>query len=90
MYSAHDDQLFAGRVAPFGFPRIYARSQLPVDFRSPLRPSSLPDARAFTVRPYFLDPSFFPSVVKEHCKLAFKFASSQLSAVSLLELITDS
>ena len=34
-------------------------------FRSPLRPSSLSDAKASTVRPYYLDPYFFPSVVKE-------------------------
>ena len=58
------------RVAPFGYPRINSRSQIPVAFRSPLRPSSLPDARAFTVRPYYLDPYFFPSVVKEHRKLS--------------------
>ena len=69
MYSAHDDQLFAGRVAPFGFPRIYARSQLPVDFRSPLRPSSPPDAKAFTICPSYLDLtilfSLLPLFVKD-------------------------
>jgi hypothetical protein len=36
-----------------------------VAFRSLLRPSSLPDAKASAVRPYYLDPYFFPSVVKE-------------------------
>ncbi len=51
----YDDRLFAGRVAPFGIPRIYARSQLPVVFRSPLRPSSPPDAKASTICPSYLD-----------------------------------
>jgi hypothetical protein len=32
------------QVSPFGFPRIIACSQLPVDFRSLPRPSSPPDA----------------------------------------------
>ena len=43
------------RVAPFGYPRIFARSQLPVAFRSLPRPSSPPDAKASTVCPYYLD-----------------------------------
>ncbi len=43
------------RVAPFGYPRIYAYSQLPVAFRSLPRPSSPPDAKASTVCPYYLD-----------------------------------
>jgi hypothetical protein len=47
-----------------------------VAFRSPLRPSSLPDAKASTIRPCYLDPYFFPSVVKEQCKLPTKFAPS--------------
>ena len=55
MYSDSDTRLFARWVAPFGVPRIYARSQLPVDFRSPLRPSSPPDAKAFTICPSYLD-----------------------------------
>ena len=65
---------YSSRVPPFGYPRINSRSQIPVAFRSLLRPSSLPDAKASAVRPYYLDPYFFPSVVKEHCKLATKFA----------------
>ena len=55
MYSVYDDWLFTSRVAPFGIPRIYARSQLPVVFRSPLRPSSPPDAKAFTICSSYLD-----------------------------------
>ena len=52
-------------------------------FRSPLRPSSLPDAKASTIRPCYLDPYFFPSVVKEHARL-----KRALSAFSL-QLIAD-
>ena len=75
---------YSSRVPPFGYPRINSRSQIPVAFRSLLRPSSLPDAKASAVRPYYLDPYFFPSVVKEHCKLAAKFAviSYWLSGIS--------
>ncbi len=40
------------RVSPFGHPRIYAYSQLPGAFRSLPRPSSLSDAKAFTICPY--------------------------------------
>jgi hypothetical protein len=44
-------------VAPFGNPRINARSQLPEAYRSRPRPSSPPDAKASTVRPCSLDRS---------------------------------
>ena len=39
-------------VAPFGYSRIKARSQLPVTFRSVPRPSSPLSAKASTERPY--------------------------------------
>ncbi len=39
------------RIAPFGYPRIFACLQLPVAFRSLPRPSSAPDAKAFALRP---------------------------------------
>ena len=39
-------------VPPFGYTRINARSQLPVSFRSVLRPSSPLSAKAFTKCPY--------------------------------------
>ena len=42
------------RVAPFGYPRIYAYLQLPEAFRSLSRPSSPPRAKASTIRPYLL------------------------------------
>ena len=41
----------AGRVAPFGHPRIIGRSRLPAAFRSLPRPSSPPGAKASPVRP---------------------------------------
>ena len=41
----------ARRVAPFGHPRIWGRSRLPVDFRGLPRPSSPPGAKASSVRP---------------------------------------
>ena len=45
----------AGRVSPFGHPRIKACSQLPVAYRSVPRPSSPLDAKAFTKRPSLLE-----------------------------------
>ena len=39
-------------VSPFGYSRINAYSQLPVTFRSVLRPSSPLSAKAFTKCPY--------------------------------------
>jgi hypothetical protein len=38
-------------VAPFGNPRIKACFRLPEAYRRLLRPSSAPDAKAFSVRP---------------------------------------
>ena len=42
---------------PFGNPRIEAYLQLPVAYRSLSRPSSAPDAKAFTLRSYSLELS---------------------------------
>ena len=42
--------LDSSRIAPFGYLRIYAYLQLPVAFRSLLRPSSAPGAKAFPLR----------------------------------------
>ena len=44
----------AGRVAPFGHPRIIGRSRLPAAFRSLPRPSSPPGAKASPARPSLL------------------------------------
>ena len=52
--SIEDDRPAAGRVAPFGYPRIKGRSRLPAAFRSLLRPSSPPGAKASPVRPMVL------------------------------------
>ena len=71
---------YSSRVPPFGYLRINSRSQIPVAFRSLLRPSSLPDAKASAVRPYYLDPYFFPSVVKEH-------SADQLASLTAYKLI---
>jgi hypothetical protein len=51
MYSVADDQGLPGQVSPFGNPRIKACLRLPEAYRSLLRPSSPPDAKAFTVSP---------------------------------------
>ena len=40
----------SGRIAPFGHPRINACLRLPAAFRSWLRPSSAPSAKAFPLR----------------------------------------
>ena len=49
-----DDRPSAGRVSPFGHPRIIGRSRLPAAFRSLPRPSSPPGAKASPVRPLVL------------------------------------
>ena len=45
-----DDRPPAGRVPPFGHPRINGRSRLPAAYRSLPRPSSPPGAKASPVR----------------------------------------
>jgi hypothetical protein len=42
---------YPSQVPPFGHPRITACLRLPEAYRSLPRPSSLPGAKAFTVRP---------------------------------------
>ncbi len=42
-------------VSPFGNPRIEAYLQLPVAYRSLSRPSSAPDAKAFTLCSFLLE-----------------------------------
>ena len=48
-------QLFTVGVSPFGNLRIEAYLQLPAAYRSLSRPSSAPDAKAFTLRSYSLE-----------------------------------
>ena len=46
MMTGHD----SSRIAPFGYPRIDACLRLPEAFRCLPRPSSAPNAKAFTLR----------------------------------------
>ena len=57
MDSRYAPWLFAMGVSPFGNPRIEAYLQLPVAYRSLSRPSSAPDAKAFTMCSYSLELS---------------------------------
>ena len=49
MYSVYVSWFFTMSVSTFGYLRIYAHLQLPAAFRSLSRPSSAPDAKAFTL-----------------------------------------
>ena len=49
MDSPYDDSVLRCRVAPFGNPRLKGYLRLPVAYRSLSRPSSAPDAKAFTL-----------------------------------------
>ena len=55
-YSVYDTLRW---VSPFGNLRIEAYLQLPVAFRSLSRPSSAPSAKAFSLRSFSLELSFF-------------------------------
>ena len=50
MDSRYVPRFFTVGVSPFGNPRIEAYLQLPAAYRSLSRPSSAPDAKAFTLR----------------------------------------
>ena len=49
----------AWRVPPFGYRRVFASLQLAAAFRSLARPSSVSSGKASSVRPCFLDLTFF-------------------------------
>ena len=49
MDSVYAPRFFTAGVSPFGYPRIKAYLQLPAAFRSLSRPSSAPNAKAFSV-----------------------------------------
>ena len=49
MYSVYVPWFFTMGVSSFGYLRIVAHLQLPAAFRSLSRPSSAPDAKAFTL-----------------------------------------
>ena len=57
MDSRYAPWFFTMGVSPFGNPRIEAHLQLPVAYRSLSRPSSAPDAKAFTLRSCSLELS---------------------------------
>ena len=50
--SMHADWILSSRVAPFGNPRINGYLLLPEAYRSLSRPSSAPDAKAFSLRSF--------------------------------------
>ena len=57
--SVYDDRVLLCRVSPFGNPRIEGCFHLPVAYRRLLRPSSAPSAKAFSLRSFSLELSFF-------------------------------
>ena len=59
MYSVYVSWFFIMRVSSFGYLRIEAYLQLPAAFRSLSRPSSAPDAKAFTLCSCSLELSFY-------------------------------
>ena len=59
MYSVCVPWFFTMGVSSFGYLRIEAHLQLPAAFRSLSRPSSAPDAKAFTLCSCSLELSFF-------------------------------
>ena len=75
------------RVSPFGNLRIYAHLQLPAAYRSLSRPSSTPDAKAFSMCSCSLDlrrssPFGFTSTFVSLCKNDLSFSLAILSYVS--------
>ena len=57
--SMQDLWAFPTGVSPFGNPWIKAHLQLPMAYRSLSRPSSAPSAKAFSLRSFLLDQSWF-------------------------------
>ena len=58
MYSVYVSYFFSMSVPTFGHLRVEAYLQLTVAFRSLSRPSSAPDAKAFTLCSFSLELSF--------------------------------
>ena len=58
-HSTQDLWAFPTGVSPFGYLRIKTHLQLPAAFRSLSRPSSAPSAKAFPLRSFLLDQSWF-------------------------------
>ena len=70
------------RVSPFGYPRIYARLQLPVAFRRLPRPSSPPGAKASTIRPFYLDLFARELFLMSPCEIVPSFLYVQFSKIA--------
>ena len=62
MYSLQVSRFFTVSVSTFGNLRIEAYLQLPAAYRSLSRPSSAPDAKAFTLCSYSLELPFIRSL----------------------------
>ena len=80
MYSVNVLWFFTIGVSSFGNPRIEAYLQLPAAYRSLSRPSSAPDAKAFTLCSCSLElPSFAPTFRS----VRFSFVLTWIAWVSL-------
>ena len=72
MYSVNVPWFFTMGVPSFGNPRIEAYLQLPAAYRSLSRPSSAPDAKAFTLCSCSLElPSFELITIDQFGSLSF-------------------
>ena len=90
MYSVYVSYLFGMSVSTFGHLRVEAYLQLTVAFRSLSRPSSAPDAKAFTLCSFSLELSFKHccSLVPLNClsfwTFSFRFVNSLWKGFILL------
>ena len=80
MDSLHVPRFFTVGVSPFGNPRIEAYLQLPAAYRSLSRPSSAPDAKAFTLCSCSLELPSFESIFRSTL-----FSRSYLNCLSFLK-----
>ncbi len=69
MYSLKDPWFFTMGVSPFGYLRVVAYLQLSAAFRSLSRPSSAPDAKAFTLCSCSLELFVYLSIAVLFCSL---------------------
>ena len=88
MYSVNVLWFFTIGVSSFGNPRIEAYLQLPAAYRSLSRPSSAPDAKAFTLCSCSLELPSFASIRQDTCALIarsvrFSFVLTWIAWVSL-------
>ena len=88
MYSVNVLWFFTIGVSSFGNPRIEAYLQLPAAYRSLSRPSSAPDAKAFTLCSCSLELPSFASIQTDTCALIvrsvrFSFVLTWIAWVSL-------